>query len=182
MKKFVISILGLLVVIATTAGLKQQNDNPKKITNPYATLKYDKVIAYDYDGRGGQKIVVKESLNNYRMKSSKQLSKSQIAKLHRIIGDPKSYGRGTAACFDPRMGIVYYLDEKIVGHISICLECNFLESSHKIPATETKKQMLDETDYYFLRGFSKKCRLQLKALCRELKFSSCDTFSELFDK
>lgn len=182
MKKTGLLIACIVIVALITSGLTMRQNQPKKITNPYVTLKYDKVIAYDYDGRGGQKIVKKDALNNIRMKKSVQLTKSQITKLHKLIGDPKTYGGGTAACFDPRMGIVYYLNEQIVGHISVCLECNYLESSHKIPATETKKQKLDETDFYYLRGFSKKARLQFKSFCRELKFSSCDTYSELFDQ
>jgi hypothetical protein len=44
-----------------------------------------------------------------------------------------TYGGDVAACFDPHLGIVFYKASKPSAYVSICLDCNYLVSSIKIP-------------------------------------------------
>ncbi|MBL7911088.1 MAG: hypothetical protein JNJ41_08560 [Bacteroidia bacterium] len=163
-------------------GISQTNKAAKKYINPFDTLKYDKVIAYDYNGSPEMQIVIEEKVMPLKERMFKQaeLTKEQINKLNKTLGDTKSYGGGTAACFDPHFGVVFFKENKIVGHISICMGCNFLESTPDIPAENSHKT--DLCDECYARGFSKFGRKNISALVKELKFSHGELNSELFDK
>jgi len=154
-----------------------------KILNPFDTLHFDKVIAYDYNGMNEQPIVkdgqlIKRSEGAARaveIYGQKELTNAQMLRFHKILGDTSTYGGPTAACFDPHMGIVYYKKEKIVGYISICIDCNYLRASMPIPASEIKKKFIDEekTIMIGIYGFSRSARKKLNDFCKELKFSTC---------
>lgn len=153
----------------------------KSFLNPYDTLTFDKVIAYDYDGAGEYQIVEQGKLFIDNIKNKTELTREQIGKINKFLGDTSTYGGSTAACFDPHLGLVYYLKGKIVGYISICLECNFLESSLKIQAEDYKKTEL--CDSCFAHGFSKTGRKRINDLCKELRFSHCkDKLDGMFDE
>lgn len=177
----------LLVYILLCFGFislsfSQTAKQTKKYINPFDTLKYDKVIAYDYNGSPEMQIVINGKVMPLKERMFKQaeLTKEQISKLNKTLGDKKSYGGGTAACFDPHFGVVYFKENKIVGHISICMGCNFLESTPDIPAENSHKT--DLCDECYARGFSKFGRKNISALVKELKFSHWELNSELFDK
>lgn len=150
-----------------------------KPNSPYDTLRYDSVVVYDYNGMSGREIVKNGALvkqEGYRGKihGSLKISDSKVKWLNKLIGSKSTYGGPTAACFDPHMGVVYYRQAKIVGHFSICIDCNFLRSSHPIPAVEASGM-----NY----GFSKSTRKKINQLCKELEFTTCkDSLrSHLFD-
>ncbi len=100
-----------------------------------------------------------------------QLDKVTIDKLNQRLGDKKSFGGGTAACFDPHLGFVYYLDNKVVGHITICMACNRLHSSIDIDVQKQGKVGKGKDAYYLTEGMSKSFRLFLNSLLRSNKFS-----------
>lgn len=166
-----------VIVLALLTMSGKQHASINYLTSPFDTLSYDKVVAYDYDGQGGRSIVMDNQLM-YRKKifMEKELNENQIKKLHRIVNNKKTYGGTKAGCFDPHLGIVYYNQKKIVGHISICLSCNFLSSSMKIPAIQSHK-VKGSYDFY-REGFSKNGRIKISELCKELEFSHWQLSSE----
>lgn len=177
-KGITLVLLAMAIIICSSYSGR----NTKEILNPFDTLLYDKVVAYDYNGSPQKQIVMDGRLFSQpgRNLREKELSKEQVAKLNKSLGDPGSYGGSTAACFDPHFGVVFYRQSKIVGHISVCLSCNYLQSSPFIPATESHKTDLCETCYAY--GFSKKGRKKISAIVKELQFSHWELNSELFDQ
>lgn len=148
--------------------------------NPFATLKYDKVIAYSYDGRGGQEIVEGGKLNR-NAKGKKELTKQQIDSLILTVTDTLSYGGGSASCFDPHLGIVFYEGKKIAAHISICFECNSSSASLYLPAAYHHSMVNIGDDYYVkvpLYGFSTQGRKYLAILCNQLGLDNCPSLTE----
>ena len=183
-------IIFLFAALLLSGGMISQE---KPLINPFDTLKYDRVTAYDYDGEGSYLIVedgelVKVDTPNQRgeIYHMKDLTKMQISRINKTVGDTASYGLGAASCFNPRMGIVYYRKEKIVGHISICLECNYLESTPPIAAVYFNANKINGIDikdwlksdspnpYKPFYGLRLSARETISNLCKELKFGHCD--------
>ena len=175
-------ILAFICFAFINPSVSQKGKETKKYSNPFDTLSYDKVIAYDYNGSPEMQIVMKEQVLAKKERIFKQieLTKKQISAFHKTLGNTKSYGGGTAACFDPHFGVVYFKQNKIVGHISVCLACNYFQSSPKIPAQNSHKT--DVCDECYAYGFSKYGRKNISALVKELQFSHWQLNSELFDK
>ena len=118
-------------------------------------IQYDSVVAYDYNGEEGFLIVGEDNKLYDRINQSIHLKKKQIKKLHKIITAKNAYGAVNASCFDPHLGIVYYYQNQIVAHLSICLDCNYLSASFEIPAIRKKMIYLGEGYSYPAKGFSK---------------------------
>ena len=180
-----LAFLLLTFICFSWTNKQQSGKHVKHIIFPYDTLKYDKVIAYDYDGGKGAEIVLKGQLQKGLVKNEKEVSHKQISEIHKVLRDTKTYGGGKASCFDPHLALIYYKGNKIVGYITICLECNYLESSIEITASETKKIYYCDTckGYYFADGFSKVGRVGINDFCKELNFSHCkDNLVSAFDK
>lgn len=163
---------------------KEINVN-KKANRPFNKLDYNKVIAYDYEGGKGKGVV--NIISNDKLaptvRQQKELTQEQIDYVTNFLGDNSTYGSGIASCFDPHLGLVFYKDSKIVAHISICLECNHLSSSVKIPAEEVRKIKIGDDYEYPAKGFSKSGRRKINFLCRQLNFSHCaDSLNSMFDE
>ena len=101
--------------------------------NVFKTIDYDKVVAYSYDGESDIEIIDKQGKLAEKIKKQVELTKFQIIDFTNILCDKSTYGGDIAACFDPHFGIVFYKKNKSVAHVSICLDCNYLISSIKIP-------------------------------------------------
>ncbi|WP_204344899.1 hypothetical protein [Psychroserpens algicola] len=139
--------------------------------NPFETLEYDKVIAYEYQGEGG--LLIERCLREEKEKINKtlHLSEKQIEKLEKILTSEIAYGNTTMSCFDPHFSVIYYQNEKIIGTIDICLDCNYLISSEKIPATELKMIKISDDYFYPAKGFSKNTRKEIYKFVKELGFN-----------
>lgn len=153
-------------------------------TNPFLNLKFDKVAIYDFEDVGEKGSLIVDNNGKFLQKVLKQvqLDSTTIKKLNFKLGDKKSYGNGTTACFDPHCGFVYFLKGKPVGQITICLGCNRLYSSIDIPAQKQGKQGQGKDAYYFLDGLSKSFRQFLNGLLKKNKFSHQIESSSHFDK
>ena len=140
-------------------------------SNPFKKLKYDKVIAYEYQGEGG--LMIEKCLKNEKEKINKTmtLTDKETEKLENILTSEKAYGNSTMFCFDPHFAIIYFLKEKIVGTISVCLECNYLISSEKIPATELKMIKISDDYSYPAKGFSKNTRKEIYDFIKGIGFT-----------
>ncbi len=140
-------------------------------SNPFDELKFDKVIAYEYQGE--RALLIERCLDKEKEKIHKEitLTQKQINKLERILTSEKSYGNTTMSCFDPHFAVVYYQKEKIVATVSICLDCNYLVSSEKIPATELKMIKISDDYSYPANGFSKLTRKEIYYYIKSLGFT-----------
>ena len=155
----------------------------KEPTDPFSDLNYDKVIAYDYNGERENEIVNKNGKLDPTVIKKSVLTKSQILFINNVINDTDSYGGGTAGCFEPHFGMVYYRHDSIVEHISICLECNYLLSSFKISAVHHHDIEIPEDSLVLPRyGFSKEGRKKINKLVKELDFSHTIRKGSMFDE
>ncbi len=139
--------------------------------NPFEKLKYNKVVAYEYQGNA--ELLIERCLEEEKEKINKTrtLTNDEIRRFENIITAKTSYGNTTMSCFDPHFAVVYYLEEKIVGAVSICLDCNYLISSEKIPATELKMIKISDDYSYPAKGFSKGTRREIHDYIEELGFT-----------
>jgi hypothetical protein len=110
--------------------------------NPLLGLKFDHVCMYDYkptSNINNRLIADNEGMlvPAENIKKIIQLDSLTIYKLTHLLGSSKSYGDDIMRCFIPHLAFVYFLDKKIVFHVSICLTCNNLQPSIDIPAHST---------------------------------------------
>ncbi len=134
-------------------------------SNPFDTLKFDKVIAYEYEQEIGDDFDFKMNINK-----KVTLTEKQIDTLETILTSKDSYGNDIMSCFNPHFAVFYYQQEKIVASIKVCLECNYLKSSEKIPATELKMIKISD-DHYPAKGFSKKTRKEIYEYIKGIGFT-----------
>lgn len=142
-----------------------------KYRSPFDTLKFDKVIAYDFNGSEERHPSVIDHRNgNFAPVILRQveLKENQIDFLLDFITDNKTYGEVTAACFVPHLGFVFYEGEKRKFVIDVCLDCNYLISTVEIPATQHKKTKFEDGSSYGLRGFSEKGKQNIIELSKQL--------------
>lgn len=102
--------------------------------NPFDDLKYDRVVAFEFYGIGNRtidRILVEDQT---KIDNQIILHSLQTNEFEEIITKKGAYNQGTAACFDPHFAIVYYLCDSIVAKVDVCLSCNYLISSEKIPS------------------------------------------------
>ena len=173
MMKYIISIL-ILVLSTLVSG---------QGLNPFDSIDYDKVIAYEFQGEGARMITYCLENEPRRISKTLELTESQLDPLLRILTSDSSYGNITAACFDPHLAIVYYRNEDILATIDICLDCNYLSSSIEIPATKSKSIKVDEEFSYPARGFSKATRNAIRKFCTDIGFTKyLKSFNPMFDE
>ncbi|MBL4657188.1 MAG: hypothetical protein JKX73_04250 [Flavobacteriales bacterium] len=173
-------------MLLTVSTIAQKKVLLEDLANPFeCCLEYDTVMAYAFNGQAGNREqAIVDTLGGFAKtieKPGQQLSKKEIIQLDKILGDTASYGGTTAACFVPRLGIIYYYKGKVVGHINICLECNYLESNPEMPLTSYYKTDVGSTTIP-AKGFSKTARKKLDTLCKQLNLGYClDNYDSIFD-
>ncbi len=143
-------IINLLLLLSFSIALKAQ------IKNPFPHLKFEKIMMYDFVGGKGSDLYIVNENGGLAKNIIKQvkLDKENVMKFNSKLGNKKSYGGATAACFDPHVGFVYYLKNKIIAHVTICLDCNRLYSSIDIPAQKQGKVGEGKDIYYLSDGLS----------------------------
>jgi len=157
---------GFLFLLILSLPSKGQN-------NPFLTLRFDKLMMYDFAGGKGSDLYIVDDKGQLAKSVSKQiqLNKKNTIVLNKKLGERKSYGNASAFCFDPHLGIVYFLKGKIVGHITICLDCNRLYSSIKIIAQQQGEIGKGKEAYYISDGLSLSFRNFLNTLLVRNNFS-----------
>ena len=138
---------------------------------PFDSLIFDRVVAYDFnEQRRPNRTALELDNQRYAADISQQraLNSDQVEQLLNLLTIPHSYGGITAACFDPRMAIVFYQGTAAKLVIDICLDCNFLRSSIEIPASVANTRPLDDGTSYPLRGFSSAARKEVITLAAAL--------------
>ncbi|MCH2045226.1 MAG: hypothetical protein MK212_14010 [Saprospiraceae bacterium] len=97
----------------------------------------------------------------------KLLSLKEAKQVNKIISSSKSYGGSPAACFDPRIGLVYYNKDSIpVAHISICFDCYQSYAYPRIKGQEMHRNHGEMNGH----GLSETGAVQLKYLFAEWGF------------
>jgi len=146
----------------------------QKDDNPYLKLSVDSIVFYDFGGRPEEEInsIIEKNgkLSKTVIKSAK-LDKLTADNFTKLLGQKTSYGSSTAACFEPHLGVVYYLNKKPIAYIDICLSCNRLYPSLKINTQMQGKQGEGKEVYYTLNGISKSFRKEINSLLIKYKFS-----------
>ena len=184
MKNILIIVFGISFFSSVFAQ-KQKIYTRTELTNPFEKIKYDSIVAYNFQidatGKkkyGQQSILLK--IGDLNMSTillpGKKLSKEQTAKLFKLLLDTLTYGGNTAAGFDPHLAFVFYGEKKILGVINISMECNYLQANPEIPASKYGYHKIDFGDgvsIVFDEGFSKKGRKSLKKICAELNMFYC---------
>lgn len=131
---------------------------------------YRTVIAYGLNGRP----LVQGAMHLLSNKTGQQhrLTPADTDSLLTLITSPQSYGLGTAACHDPRIGLIFYdRSNQPCGHMSICLACNNVLAEPSLglrPATG------------YRNGFSLASRKKLRTLFARWGMADLQ-FSPLFD-
>lgn len=154
--------------------LIQVKDTVKSPKNckPFDTLNFNKVVAYEYFGEHGNIFIFNKSNHLFpKIEQQKALTQKQVDDICKLFSSKKTYGGITAACFDPHLCICFFNNNNCVMEISICLSCNFLESTVEISAEKSFPVYYDEGIGY-RKGFSKKAQIQLQSFCKKLNFKS----------
>ena len=150
--------------------------------NTLSSLKYDKVIIYEYfsgynrdivDGRGR---VIKDA------KKQAPLNTAEMNNLSKYLDSKSSYGNVEAGCFDPHFGIVYYDKTKIAAYMTVCFSCNRLRSSIELAGQKGKMGKGKDAYYMLDGGLSKTFRHFLSTLLIKYKFSEQITPGDPYDK
>ncbi len=181
-------LLILILTFLTLQTIAQKTVHRfEDMVNPFEISLYDKVVVYKFNGEIKNKepeFAIVDTIGNLAKTAKipgKELKKKEIRKLDEILGDTATYGGATAACFIPRLGIVYYYKNKIIGQINICLECNYLQSNPEIPLTWYYKTDIGN-EIIPAKGFSKIGRKQLNEFCKKLDLGNClDNYDSIFD-
>ncbi|WMX15401.1 hypothetical protein [Aureispira sp. CCB-E] len=141
------------------------NPSPKELGVVFPDVSYTSVIAYHFEDLEGNPIISKEGILNPTIKKEKVLSEEEIQVFLKTINDPKTYGGLYTRCFKPRLGLVFYNEDKAVAHISICFECSQQMAFPQIKAYAKAPQ---GEHGYSEAGFRK-----LTSFCHELGFGQC---------
>lgn len=182
-RQVLFTLLFILCAALTPAGNEIYNTAiPESKAFPFDHLKYEKVVAYDFKGHGEHALVVDGKFNPYHLEIYKQmeLNAAKLKELRSTLIDTSTYGGVTAACFEPHFALVFYQGSKVVGHINVCMQCNYLISSHTIPAVNSHANPICNACYF--HGFSKIGRKKISAYIRDLGFDHWQLKSGLFDE
>ncbi|HAS40988.1 MAG TPA: hypothetical protein DCS93_10930 [Microscillaceae bacterium] len=149
------------------ANIIEAKKNPQ---NPFEKLTFTKAVLYQF--KSGPESMFKEGTRDLiPMQDEKVLNMAQAREVITIVGDTSTYGQATASCFIPRHGVIFYdTQNKPVGHITICMGCNFLESFPYISAMHFHSVIEDFGNGQSVRpmkGFSKLGRKRLVAFFKK---------------
>ncbi len=149
------------------------NYTKSQTKNPYRDLKFDKVILYDFEpsAEKGSLIIDNGGKPLQTIVKQIQLDPATIKSFSSKLGNKASFGNVTAFCFDPHCGLVYFLKDKPVAQIAICLECNKLRSTIDLPAQQQGKQGQGQDVYYISDGLSKTFRKHINEMLKKYSFS-----------
>lgn len=140
------------------------------IKNSPLELRYDKVVMYYFKGGIGSDQSIVDSKGRIAKSVFKQvvLDRESALSLTKKLGEKESFNDETGACFEPGIGFVYYLKDKIVAYITVCLDCNVVVSS--IPLDPQKHEKFGANNSYLAGGPTETFRAFLNSLLKKYKF------------
>ncbi len=95
--------------------------------------------------------------------------------LFRKLIDKKSYRYGASICFIPRLDILFLNGDTLINHVAVCIECNRLRSSVRIPAADWSEDGLNP------KGLTPAFRQYLSKLIARYGFVHVANGSSLWD-
>lgn len=150
--------------------LDKVSSTQKKEVHKFPNCSYTKVILYKLNGNGNHSGA--NSVFRQRTHEFKELSPSDLKDFLKLINKKSSYGNSTAACHEPRIGLVFYDEnEQACSYLSLCLDCNNIYTSPELNFAEKMIPM---------HGFSIESRKKLHKIFEEWGFPD-ENFSPLFD-
>lgn len=158
--------------------------NDDSLKDPFKELSYDEVFMYNfnYDTAKKQRLNMEFTATNFnfhkvKKTSLRKLDSSAVVHIIETLTDTATYGAQNYACFLPRMGISFLKTKKPVFNVLICLECNYLESTSKIPAMFHSSYKLYPDDAppitLYNMGFSDKGKKALLEICSKSGLGFC---------
>lgn len=134
----------------------------------FPTCSYSKVILYKLNGNANDSW--SEAVFSKRTGEYKELTSEQVKDFLALLNNKKSFGNSTAACHDPRIGLVFYDEnEAPCSYLSLCLSCNNIYTAPKLKYSSEDN-----------KGFSIKSRKKLHTIFEEWGFPD-ENYSFLFD-
>jgi hypothetical protein len=141
---------------------------------PFDTLRFNKVIAYEFDGRmehGETVFDIERGWFHETIESQLELSSEDIMTLTTILTNDATYGESIMACFEPKLGFIFYQDQKPNAVIDICLDCNYLKSSIPFPETNYPIITFESGGERPEIGFTTKAVAEIVAFCADLNLN-----------
>lgn len=151
--------------------------------NPFKGLERDSIVVYEYNGEAG--FDIEDCIENYpdKIEQSERIGESEIMDLEMLLTSVDAYGNSTASCFDPHLGLVSWKDGEIVAAVSICITCNYLNTSLYIEAMSVKKIKVSDDFSYPAKGFSSETRRVVYEFCEKIGYTKyIGTLESIFDK
>jgi hypothetical protein len=108
----------------------------------------DSVIGIDYIGFENEDFYY--PINNKgefisTIKKKQKLNNEQFSNLNSILGNRKTYEHPQIiGCYEPRLGFIYYKENKVIGETQICLSCAQLHSTARTVGKEYGNSINDE--------------------------------------
>lgn len=134
----------------------------------FPSCSYSKVILYKLYGNANDswsKAIFSKRTGEYR-----ELTSEQVKDFLALLNNKRSFGNSTAACHDPRIGLVFYnKNETPCSYLSLCLSCNNIYTAPKLKYSSEDN-----------KGFSIKSRKKLHTIFEEWGFPD-ENYSFLFD-
>jgi len=125
-------------------------------------VKYDKVVAYDFEGNTDISLVDTNYKLTTTIKKVVLLNKERYKELVDILSDTSTFNGDQPLDFYPHFGVAFYRKKVIVNYFEISLMCNGIFGDVKIPGLLGRK--------YPNAGFSKMGRERIYSFCKNLGF------------
>lgn len=168
-------ILLLATVLFTFFSFGQKNSGQgKNLPSEFNKIKYDKVIAYELDNKIKGFVVSDGLLNTKIIKNQKELTQSQIDSLQKFLSlTKKTKKRFGIECYNQHsLGIVYYLNDKIVANFSVSPTCNLFMLYTKNLTDPNDNYSKTTINYYYFNTmtFVENGQKKLQEFCADLNF------------
>ena len=153
-----------------------KNIEHSKKVNPFNSIRCDKIVMCDFEnknGKGGMDVAAGKVTNLIIIHKQVQLTKEEITTLHKKLSQRESFGGSVAACYNAHLGFLYYLNDSIVAHISVCMDCGRIYSDVDMQGqriVRVREQSAAEP-YYLEDGMSDKFCNYLDGLLKKNSFS-----------
>lgn len=170
-----IKTLLLAIILFTFFSFGHKNSgHHKNLPSKFNKIKYDKVIAYDLDDKVKGFIVSDGLLNTKIIKDQKELTQPQIDSLQKFLSLTKKTKEhfGTECYNQQSLGIVYYLNDKIVADFSISPICKLFMLYTKNLKDPNDNYSKTTINYYYssTMTFNVSGQKKLKELYTDLNF------------
>lgn len=154
-----------IVLVNSCESSPKPNSDPKNTGVIFPNANYTSVIAYHFEDLEGNPIISKDGVLNPTVKKEKVLTEEETNSFLATINDSKTYGGLYTRCFKPRLGVVFYNENKAVAHISICFECSQQTAFPQIKAYVNAP--------IGAHGYSEEGFRKLTSFCHSLGFGQC---------